>query len=123
MNSKLFCLWAGLGLLGWGAACEAAEMRDYGHARKKLIHHGKQSETPLPSQIRDNIAELEKRPFDGIVFRMSQPPVAFDPRKPDPARYEEDWEACRAIKWNKFTDNFVGLVVSSGWTFIADLDW
>ena len=42
---------------------------------KKLIEYG--WDVPTPVQMRDELAAMEKRPFDGLIFRLSGGHNAF----------------------------------------------
>src|SRR5438105_8671968 len=42
---------------------------------KKLIEYG--WDVPTPAQMRDEISAMEKRPFDGLIFRLSGGQNAF----------------------------------------------
>ena len=45
---------------------------------KKLIEYG--WDVPYPDQVRKEIRAMERRPFDGIIFRLREWNHAFDPR-------------------------------------------
>jgi hypothetical protein len=42
---------------------------------KKLIEYG--WDVPTPQQMRDDLAAMEKRPFDGLIFRLGGGHNAF----------------------------------------------
>ena len=44
--------------------------------KKKIVEYG--WDVPYPDFVRDNIREMEKRPFDGIIFRTSGFDHIFD---------------------------------------------
>lgn len=93
---------------------------------KKLIEFG--WDEPSTSFMREHIAEMERAPFDGVVFDA-------DARKPDGHKYRFTWdgwgtnrideadleraiEDLRATKFQKFTDNFFRFNTTP-----ANLDW
>ncbi len=84
---------------------------------KKLIEYG--WDVPTPAQMRDELASMEKRPFDGLIFRLSAGHNAFVTKPLDPAKFAEDEKILRALQFTRFHDNFV-LVWGSP---PADFDW
>jgi hypothetical protein len=46
--------------------------------KKKIVEYG--WDVPYPDFVRDNIREMEKRPFEGIIFRTNEFNHAFDVR-------------------------------------------
>src|SRR5512137_2104346 len=84
---------------------------------KKLIEYG--WDVPTPAQMRDELAAMEKRPFDGIIFRLSAGHNAFVTKPLDPAAFAEDERILRSLQFTKFRDNFV-LVWGSP---PPDFDW
>ena len=46
--------------------------------RKKVVEYG--WDVPYPDFVQQNIREMEKRPFDGIIFRTKEYNHAFDIR-------------------------------------------
>lgn len=105
----LFCLSSG----SW--AQEARPME------KKLIEYG--WDVPTPQFIRDNIREMEKRPFDGVIFRLKGGGKVFDLTALTEAHYAEDYEAVAAIEWEKFTDNFVIAWAATEQDWYNDAHW
>lgn len=89
------------------------------NADKKLIEYG--WDVPTASFIRDNIDTMQKRPFDGVAFKLSredeQPSSAFDSRKWSEAELQLD--SLSNIKWGNFTSNFIVLWASNPVT----MDW
>lgn len=99
---------------------------------KKLIEWG--WDCPTPAYLRKNIQEMEKRPFDGVVFWLRPYCNAvkndvggciFSGKKWDEAGFAQIFEDCRNIQWQKFTDNFVGMYAASApsWDWFSDADW
>lgn len=84
---------------------------------KKLIEYG--WDVPTPAQMRDQLAAMEKRPFDGLIFRLSAGHNAFVTKALDPAKFSEDETILRNLPFGRFKDNFV-LVWGSP---PADFDW
>lgn len=110
-----------LGWIGLAAALlasvAASPARAQDAPRKKLIEYG--WDVPYPDFVRDHIREMEKRPFDGIIFRLKDENHAFDPRPWDPAKLRPQFDQLRAIRWGTFTDNFLTLYAANNW----NMDW
>lgn len=88
---------------------------------KKLIEYG--WDVPTPDFIRANIREMEKLPFDGLIFRLKAGGNALDPKPWDEAKFAEDFDNAANIAWDKFTDNFVQMLVSSDQDWFDDTHW
>ena len=86
-------------------------------SEKKLIEYG--WDVPTPAQMRDELAVMEKRPFDGLIFRLSAGQNAFVTKPLDPAKFAEDERILRDLRFTRFTNNFV-LVWGSP---AAGFDW
>lgn len=84
---------------------------------KKLIEYG--WGVPTPAQKPDELAAMEKRPFDGLIFRLNEGHNAFATRPLEPASFAEDECILRNLQFTSFRDNFV-LVWGSP---PADFDW
>ena len=84
---------------------------------KKLIEFG--WDVPYPEFVRDHIREMETRPFDGVIFRTREYNHAFDTRPWAESAFKPDMDALSAIRWDKFTDNFLTLYAASNWK----MDW
>ena len=84
---------------------------------KKLIEYG--WDVPTPAQMRDGLATMEKRPFDGLIFRLSGGYNAFLTKPLEPARFAEDARILPSLQFTRFFDNFV-LVWGSP---PADFNW
>jgi hypothetical protein len=85
---------------------------------RKMIEFG--FDLPSAEFISTNIAEMEKRPFDGIVFRPGAAGVrwrAFDSRSW--SADELGLDTLRSIRWDSFTDNFLHLYTAS----YSNMDW
>lgn len=84
---------------------------------KKLIEYG--WDVPTPAQLHDGLAAMEKRPFDGIIFRLSGGHNAFVTKPLEKAKFAEDERTLHSLRFTQFRDNFV-LVWGSP---PADFDW
>src|SRR5512137_173612 len=93
------------GLLATGALAQQALVT------KKLIEYG--WDVPDPAYIRANIREMEKRPFDGLIFRLPGGTNILSKTKWDEAKFAAVYEDCKNIQWEKFTDNFVSVLAAS----------
>ena len=80
---------------------------------KKLVEYG--WDLPYPDQVRKNIRSMEKRPFDGIIFRLRDWNHAFDPRPWDEAKLRPQLDDLAAIEWQTFTDNV--------WCYSERMSW
>ena len=85
--------------------------------RKKIIEYG--WDVPYPDFVRDNIREMEKRPFEGIIFRTNGFDHAFDVRPWNQADLQPQLETLAQIQWQRFTDNFLTLYAANKWK----MDW
>ena len=76
-------------------------------AAKKLIACG--NEAPLPRYVRDNIREMERAPFDGIVMHLtaSSGRDFFSHRKIPVEAAEEAIADLQATEFRRFTHNFL----------------
>lgn len=92
---------------------------------KKLIEYGwDQFQLSDPAYIRDNIREMEKRPFDGIMFRMAASGgEVFNLEAWDPKALEPQLKVLSDIKWDKFTDNFLSVFSTCTMDWFSDADW
>jgi hypothetical protein len=94
---------------------------------KKLIELGwDQFYAPDPAFIRDNIREMEKRPFEGIAFRL--PPedsnvFHLKDWRENKAEQKKQLEVLSSIKWDKFTNNFLTIYAASDMDWFSDEDW
>jgi hypothetical protein len=104
-------LW--LALLG---CCLPAAAQSPG-AGKKLIEYG--WDVPTPAQMQADLATMEKRPFDGLIFRLEAGHNAFVVKPLDPARFKTDERILAGLNFTHFLNNFV-LVWGSP---PAEFDW
>ena len=88
---------------------------------KKIIEYG--WDVPSPAYIAEHIHDMEKRPFDGILFRLKVKGNVFEPAPLDEAEFAKDLEAIDRIRWEKFTDNFVMMYAASKQDWFDDDHW
>lgn len=85
--------------------------------RKKIVEYG--WDVPYPDFVVDNIREMEKRPFDGIIFRTKGFNHIFDIRPWKRADLQPQLDTLAKIKWQKFKDNFLTLYAANK----QNMDW
>ena len=105
----------------WLSAPQAANADTFSETTgKKLIEYG--WDVPIPQYVHDHIQDMEKRPFEGVIFRLPQSGGnVFDVSKnPD---LSAQLKVLSDIKWNKFTDNFLGMYAASTMDWYSDSDW
>ena len=88
---------------------------------KKLIQYG--WGIPMPDFIRAHIREMEKRPFDGLIFRLRGGMRVLQPTPWAEDAFKADFDDCKAISWDKFTDNFVIMLAASEQDWFNDEHW
>src|ERR1041384_588264 len=79
--------------------------------QKKLIEYGWDSQTP--AFIAEHIRDMEKRPFDGLIFRLAGGTDVLDPKPWEGSKFAADLEVIPKIEWKNFTDNFVAMLAAS----------
>ena len=89
--------------------------------QKKLIEYGWDSQTP--AFIAEHIRDMEKRPFDGLIFRLAGGTDVLDPKPWDDSKFAADLEAIPKIEWKHFTDNFVAMLAASNEDWEDDQQW
>jgi hypothetical protein len=85
--------------------------------RKKIVEYG--WDVPYPDFVRDNLRDMEKRPFDGLIFRTKGFDHVFDVRPWSRAELQPQLDTLAQIHWRKFTDNFLTLYAANRWK----MDW
>ena len=85
--------------------------------KKKIVEYG--WDVPYPDFVRDNIREMEKRPFEGLIFRTKGFDHVFDVRPWNKADFQPQLDTLAQIQWQKFTDNFLTLYAANQWK----MDW
>jgi hypothetical protein len=88
-----------------------------GTSGKKLIEYG--WDVPTPAQMQDELAAMERRPFDGLILRLSAGHNAFLTKPLDRLAFTEDERTLRSLQFKRFHDNFVLIWGSPP----ADFDW
>ncbi|MHC4461013.1 MAG: hypothetical protein ACYS30_06210 [Planctomycetota bacterium] len=78
---------------------------------KKIVEYG--WDVPYPDFVRQNIREMEKRPFEGIIFRTKGFDHVFDTRSWKQTEFQPQLDTLADIKWQKFTDNFLTLYAAN----------
>lgn len=96
--------------------------QQFSNKGKKLIEYG--WDVHDVTYIRDNVATIEKYPFDGVVFTLNKT-HAFDLSRWTKEELKPQYDAIRSIKWKKFTDNFLILhsANKSGMDWFNDKHW
>ncbi|MEG3934347.1 hypothetical protein QT990_24360 [Microcoleus sp. T3_B1] len=89
----------------------------------KLIQFG--WGVPTPTFVKQNIQEMEKRPFDGMVMKLSVGKQVFLHKPYAPQKFTEDLASLQSTKFTKFTDNFVVMwaTTEEGWDWFNESDW
>ncbi len=113
----LVALMIGLAVAAWSSTAEDT----VGSLSKKLIEYG--WDVPFPDFIREHITEMEKRPFDGIIFKLRGGGKVLDPHPWDEAQFQQDFDNVSAIPWGRFTDNFVVMWAASDQDWFNDEHW
>jgi hypothetical protein len=85
--------------------------------RKKVVEYG--WDVPYPDFVEHNIEEMEKRPFDGIIFRTKGFDHVFDTNVWEKEELQPQLDTLARIKWRKFTDNFLTLYAANK----SNMDW
>jgi len=85
--------------------------------RKKVVEYG--WDVPYPDFVRDNIGEMERQPFDGIILRTKGFDHVFDVRPWDSNELQPQLDTLAQIKWDRFTDNFLTLYAANK----QNMDW
>lgn len=88
---------------------------------KKLIEYG--WDVPFPDFIRANIRTMERRPFDGLIFKLHGGGTVLQPKPFDEAKFEQDYRDLPRIRWRRFTDNFVIMWAASDQDWFNDEHW
>jgi len=115
---KFRCFWC-RALITWSvfAAWLSASAADSTPLSKKLIEYG--WDVPTPGQMKAELAVMETRPFDGLIFRLGGGHNAFVTKPLEQANFAEDARILPELKFKQFRDNFVLIWGSPP----ADFDW
>lgn len=94
-----------------------------GKMHKKLIEFG--WDRPTPDFVKQNIQQMEKRPFDGIVMLLNGGSNVFLHKPYDPKKFTQDANNLRTTNFSKFTDNFVLMwaTTEEDWDWFSESDW
>ena len=121
MTEKVIFVFAFIGLVFLSTA-QTVKFTPFDN-EKKLIEYGWDS--PNIGFVKKSISEMEKKPFDGIIFKLSNNSVSWvfrlDPI--DEKLLEQDLADAEGIEWNKFTDNFIILYCASEQDWFNDEHW
>ena len=92
---------------------------------KKFICYGMDTLAPTPAYTAQNIRQMEKRPFDGIVLSLASKRggKVFMGGKWDAADLAADTQAMQRIRWGTFKSNFLTLYAVSDQDWFSDADW
>lgn len=91
--------------------------------RKKMIELG--WDIPTPSFFRQHIKEMEQRPFDGVIIKLSVGQQVFKKTAYPNTAFTQDQKDLAATKSSRLTDNFVNMWsgMEEGWDWFNDADW
>jgi len=88
----------------------------------KLIEYGWDS--PSAEFVRAHVAEMERRPFDGVIVRLSDGGGdVFQPAKWNAETLALQLPILRDIKWQSFDSNFLAMYATSSMDWYDDRDW
>ncbi len=99
----------------------AAQIDHAGPPQKKLLEYG--WDVPQPDFVAEHIREMERRPFDGLLMRVSGLGQVFNPVRHTREEYAEQFDALERIEWQKFTDNFLMMYAASKMDWFSDEHW
>ena len=90
---------------------------------KKLIEYG--WDVPTPAFVNQNIKEMEKRPFNGLVIQLKGGRKVFLHKPYDSKEFDRDLQTLKSTNFTKFTENFVLMWATpeEGWDWFSDRDW
>ena len=108
-------------LTGLSSLAGAGTERTAASLEKKLIEYG--WDVPFPDFVRDHVRDMEKRPFDGLIFKLRGGGKVMTPVRWDEAKFAGDYEILKQIQWQKFTDNFVIMWAASDQDWFDDRHW
>ena len=75
-----------------------------GPQAKKLIEYG--WDVPTPAQMRDSLADMEKRPFDGIIFHLAEGTTRLRASRWN-RRSSRRTSGSRDLPFKRFKENFI----------------
>jgi len=88
----------------------------------KLIEYG--WDTPNPEFVRTHIADMVRRPFDGVIVRLPDGGGdVFQLKSWNAERLATQIPILRDIKWQSFDSNFLAMYATSSMDWYDDDDW
>lgn len=107
------------------ASASALFSQQFANTGKKIVEYG--WDVPTPEYLKANIATMEKHPFDGVVFRISDGTIgsSFDTKLWPEDKLKKHEADLKAIKWKKYKYNFLCLYAASdfGMNWFDDEQW
>jgi len=91
---------------------------------KKLIEYG--WDRPTPEYTRDNIRQMEKAPFEGVIMMLPNKGGNIFTVKgwsENEPQLQGQLKVLSSIQWGKFTDNFIAMYAASDMDWYSDADW
>jgi hypothetical protein len=90
---------------------------------KKLIEYG--WDAPPPNFFRQQIRDMERRPFDGVILKLNAGKEVFKKTAYPTSAFTQDRRDLAATTSAKLTDNFVVMWsgMDEGWDWFDDRDW
>lgn len=110
-----------LGLLVYGSTAYAGTERGTTRLDKKLIEYG--WDVPFTDYVRANLTSMEKRPFDGLIFKLRGGGKVLVPQAWDEKTFARDLDNLKEIQWRRFTDNFLIMWAASNQDWFNDDHW
>ena len=81
-------------------------------------------DTPSPAFVRDHVADMERRPLDGVVMRLPEGGGdVFRPESWDAETLASQLPILRDIHWQTFDSNFLVMYAASSMDWYDDADW
>ncbi len=121
MSRKLLVALIAVALVAPGVMTSLSDAQE--RPAKKLIEYG--WDVPYPDFVLKHIKDMEKRPFDGIMFRTRGFDHAFDTTPWKLSAFQPQIDTLATIQWGKFTDNFLTLYAANQWkmNWYDDAQW
>jgi len=94
-----------------------------GTLTKTLIDYGWNN--PSSQFVRDNIVQMEQKPFGGLTLRLAPGSDVFNKVAYPDVDFEGDQANLRATPFKSLTHNFVAMTVrlEPGWSWLSSADW
>jgi hypothetical protein len=92
-------------------------------AAKKIIEYG--WDAPTPNFFRQQIRQMEQRPFDGVMLKLNAGKEVFKKKAYPNAAFTQDRRDLAATTSSRLTDNFVVMWsgMDAGWDWFNNADW